>query len=211
MNYYDEIINKIENLIDNQEYDEALRLVKNELDVAYIPKDIEEKLHEFLYNLQVHTYKTKTISDEDIEKFLNMDEAHQLLAVNELDHKNLRDYIALCQKYLNSSGFKNGKVLLIDSLIRQEINHEFTYDDSSLTYEFNPSNLKPIEQTDGYLKCLKMLEDHYMKEPSFLIMAKQLLAKEALSILPLSIVEEESEYVFKKITDYIYNALNNME
>lgn len=209
MNYYDEILNKIYSLILEEEFNEAKTLIINELNVPYIPKDIEKKLNEYLSIVNVNTFKVKTIDDEDIEKYLFMDENHQLLAVDELNKKNLRDYIDICNKYLTSDGYKNGKVLLIDSLIRQEINEEITYNDNGLEYTFIPKYVLPLEQADGFVLAKNLIEEEFLKNPSECKIALQLLYKEAMFRLPLNIEKQEGENVAIEIIKYVYNAFND--
>lgn len=211
MNYYDEILNKIYSLILEEEFDEAKSLVINELNVPYIPKDVEEKLNNYLDEINLKTFKTKTISDEEIEKFLFLDENHQLLAVDELNKKNLRDYIDLCNIFLSSDGYKNAKVLLIDSLIRQEINEEITYNDEGLDYTFIPKYVLPLELADGFIKAKQIIEEEFLKNPSECKIGLQLLYKEAMFRLPLNIELEEGDNVALDIIKYVYKAFNDEE
>ncbi len=202
MNYYEEILNEIREDIDNQEYGEAKRLIMNELSISYVPRDVEEKLYELLSEVKTNTYVPKMLSDEDIEKYLKMDEVHQLMAVEELNKKNLRDHIDLCQDYLSGNGYINAKVLLIDSLIRQEINSDFTYNDST----FNPSKITRVEESDGFLSGLEAIRERFMKDPSMMRMGEQLLYKEVLLALPKTLSHDEGFVVADKIIDYILKA-----
>ena len=206
MNYYEDILEKINSLINNEEYEEAKRLILNELDVSYVPKDFEDRLKELLSDINEKTFKVNVLSDEDIEKYLYMDENHQLIAVDELNRKNLRDYIDICNRYLKSNGYINGKVLLIDSLIRQEINHELECLKNNELIRFNPSEMKPIENSDGYLSCLNALRETFMKEPSMLYMAEQLLYKEAIMALPFNLNKDNDIKLADKIEKYIKDA-----
>ncbi len=125
MNYYEETEEKIRKLILEKEYEKALRLIENELELSYVPRDFEETLEELLGVIKEETFKVNSLDEEEISSYLFMDESHQLLAVDALDKRNLRDQIPLCQKYLSESDFLNGKALLIDSLIGQQIDHVF--------------------------------------------------------------------------------------
>ena len=49
-NYYDEILTEIENLIKEGKYDDANFLVQKELNMPYIPIDVEQKLKSFKEN-----------------------------------------------------------------------------------------------------------------------------------------------------------------
>lgn len=209
MNYYDELLNKIDKLINEGKYEEANKEIENELNVPYVPKDVELKLKSYLDEIKPFIRNNIFISIDDIEKYLFMDYEHQLIAVSELNKYNLRDYVDLCNKYLKSDGFKNAKVLLIDSLIRQEVNEEISYSDSGIDYYFIPKYIVPIEMSDGFNSSKKLLEEEYMKEPSKLLMAMDLLYKEALLSLPLTLDESESKYIANNIIIYIDKAFEN--
>lgn len=209
MNYYDDILNKIYSLILEENFDEAKALIINELNVPYVPKDVEEKLYQYLQQINEKTFTIKTIADEDIEKYLYMDEDHQLLAVDELNKKNLRNYLDICNNYLQSNGFKNAKVLLIDSLIRQEISDEIKYIDDGIEYNFIPKYSLPLEQTDGFIKAKSIIDDEFMKNPSENKIALQLLYKDAMFRLPIEIDMEEASTVALDIIKYVYKAFND--
>ncbi|MBQ6333450.1 MAG: hypothetical protein IJI46_00030, partial [Erysipelotrichaceae bacterium] len=135
--------------------------------------------------------------------YLFNDPEHQLRAVTELDKRNLRDLIDLCDKYLRSNGFINAKVLLIDSLIRQQIDHRFVYINNDDRYEFNPKDVKKADEAEGYLSAINCLQEYYLKEPSKLLLAEQLLNKEALLALPFNLSYEDGIKIAEKIKNYI--------
>lgn len=208
MNYYDELIDNLNQLINDHDYEKAKAILLNELDLAYVPRDIEEKLYEYLSIIKSVTNSLKSLSDEEIVDYLYKDNNHQLLAIEELNKRNIRDYLDICFKYLKSNGFKNAKVLLIDSLIRQEIDYEFEFVDDNKSINFNPKHLKVIELTDGFISCNKMLNDTYMKEPSKLQIGMELLYKECLLYLPKQANNAEGEILVSKIINYIDKAFD---
>ena len=205
MNYYDEIIRQIQELIDNGEYDEAKRLIQNELSISYVPRDVDEKLRELFRAINVSAHEYKPLNDETIEEYLYKDDNYQLIAVSELDKKNLRDYIDLCEDYLLSDGFENAKALLIDSLIRQEVNYEFEYKDSS----FNPSKITKVGESEGFLSALEAIQDKFMKNPSMSQLAIELLYKEVLMALPKTYNRQEGIELADKIEKYIIDAFES--
>ena len=206
MNYYDETKEKIIDLIEKEEYEEAKRLIRNELELSYVPRDFEEDLIELLNQIEQKTFRVKSLSEEEIEEYLKKDENHQLLAVDALDKRNLRDHLYLCQDYLGGKGYKNAKSLLIDSLIRQQIDHVFILKDEEKEIQFNPSKLIPIEECDVYGECLSSLEDRFLKEPSMLVLGKQLLYKEMMLSLPILPDKDKSEEIAERIEEYIRKA-----
>ncbi|MBQ9899705.1 MAG: DUF3196 family protein [Acholeplasmatales bacterium] len=206
MNYYDDILNKINELINNNDINKALSIVEEELRAPYLPKDFNEKLLSIYDNF--HKNNPFIMNDEMIEDFLYSTNEKQLIAVDQLNKKNLREYIDLCNEYLTSKGFINAKVLLVDSLIRQEIGEEIKMDKDGLLFEFIPKYQLPIEESDGYLSGKKHLNDYYLKEPSKAKIALDLLYKEMIMNLPINMNEEEGIEIAIKIIDYINCAFN---
>ena len=206
MNYYDETLVKIEDLIKEENYEEAKRLILNELEISYVPKEFEEKLYDLLSLINEKTFKILHLNIDDIEKYLFMDDLHQLQAVSELDKLNLRDHISLCDKYLKSNCNEAARAYLIQSLIIQQINHVFVCDKNGEKISFNPSNMSNIEETGGYRSCLNALSEVFMKEPSMLQIAHELLYKELLMALPEQLDENDGLLLADKIENYVREA-----
>ena len=208
MDYYDETLEKIDKLLKENNDKAVLDIINDELKQAYIPRDFEAKLYDYLDKIRPQKV-TKTISDDEIIDFLKSSNEKQLLAVDALNKRNLRDYIDLCNDYLCSDAFLNAKVLLVDSLIRQEINEEIKMTNNGLEYNFIPKYLLPIEESDGFISGNKYLCDYYLKEPSKLELAKNLLYKELILLLPINQDENEGIIIAKNITKYIDDAFNS--
>ena len=208
MNYYNELIDNIEYYISQKDFYAAKTLILDELKLTYIPRDIEKKLYELLSLVKDNIESNKNISDEDIASYLYLDNNHQLLAVATLDSKNLRNYIDICFTYLKANGYKNAKVLLIDSLIRQEINFDFIYVDNDIQLTFNPSKMCVLEESEAFKSSKKYLEDYYLKNPSMFKLGMDLLYKDLLLNLPFQLNENEGINLAGKISKYIDDAFN---
>lgn len=206
MNYYEDLLKNIDDKINNNNLEEAKKLIEDELSTPYIPRDVEFQLKEYLSVIKLSTNSFKSLSDDEIASYLNGSLEHQLIACNELDKKNLRDYIDLCKKYLEGNGFINAKALLIDSLIRQEINHEFTYSNDANKVVFNPSKIVIVENNENFKKISSILEQTFLKDPSKLNLSKDLLFKEALLLLPKQITDNDIDSISNKIIKYINDA-----
>lgn len=202
MSYYDDLLNTIDALIANRNILEAKSLVLNELKMPYIPSDIETKLNAYLKDFPKEDM-SHHISIEEIVSYLKEDEEKQLIAVNELSRLNLRDYLDIVSEYLNSDGIINAKVLLIDSLISQDISNELNMVNKGVEYKFIPKYIVPVEISKGYVKAIKLVSDEYMKEPSKLKLAKDLIYKECILALPLSFEEDEAQNLANKAIEYI--------
>ena len=202
MNYYDQILKEIENLIVSKNYDEALDKINEELKAPYIPADVENKLLDFKSLIPIKNTR-ESIDDDKIIELLKGDNNSQLYGVSALNEKNLRNYLDIIEEYLCGDGFINAKVLLIDSLIRQEINEYVKMKDNGLEYEFIPKYVMPVEISDGFVGTLDKLNNYYMKEPSKLLLAKDLLYKECILRLPINVDENDIDELFNKVTNFI--------
>ena len=207
MGYYEETLNKIDKYIDDNNLDEAKRLIENELSISYVPLDFEKALLERAETIkELSPDKNHSLSDEQIIDYLNKDIDHELMAVDALSKRNLRDYEDIVNDYLSKDGDIYPKVLLVDSLIRQEISYEVKMNNNGIDYTFIPKYQLTIEESDGYLKGLELLEDYYLKEPSKYQLAKELLYEQMLLVLPLNCDEDEGIYYGNKVKEYIDNC-----
>ena len=112
---------------------------------------------------------------------------------------------------LPSGGLNLTESLLIDSLIRQEIDHVFEYKRNEELISFNPSSYQVIEESEPFSAASGLLSAYYMKEPSKLQMARQLLYKEFLMALPDLYSIEEAYALEKKIITYIDHAFDSAD
>lgn len=209
MSYYDDTLKKIDKLIDEEKYEEALDILKEELSLAYVPKEFEDKFKNLLSQISQYTNNSsKELSDEEIINYLHSDKEKQLIGVSVLASKNLRNYVDEVNEYLSGDGFINAKVILIDELIKQELSETFKYINEGVEYEFIPKYILSPENSDGYLEACQLLQDEYLKEPSKYRLALDLLYKEVILMLPLSPEKQEGELLFNRIVDYINKAFN---
>ena len=70
MNYYDELILQIEDLINGGKEDEALRLIQNELSLPYVPRETENRLKELKIQLEGRKPTQNFLTMEQIEEYL---------------------------------------------------------------------------------------------------------------------------------------------
>lgn len=205
MHYYDELFENLDLFIRNKEYKKAKELLDNELSMPYIPSNVLEKLKEYYELIPKETVKF-SLNDDELIEYLKGNEEKQLIAVACLNKKNLRDYIDICNEYLKSNGFINAKVLLIDSLIKQDIGDDIYYVNDGVEYTFIPKFIMSIEESDGFITAIKRLNDLFMKEPSMLEIAKSLVYKECLLSLPINLDDTEGEQLAINVYEYVKNA-----
>lgn len=207
MSYYEELISKLDKFIKNNEFLKAKEIIDNELKLPYIPIDVLNKLNDYKALIPKESVKF-SLNDDEIIDYLKANPEKQLIAVECLNKKNLREYIDVCNEYLKSDGFINAKVLLIDSLIKQDIGDDIYFNNDGLEYTFIPKYIMPPEESVGFIVAIKRLNDLFMKEPSMLEMAKSLVYKECLLALPINLDEVEGEQLADSIYDYVLKAFN---
>ena len=205
MNYYEDALQKIRKAREEGSIDEAVKLIEDELKAPYLPGEFEEEIRKIYEEIRPAS-TSYVIADDEICEYLKGPKEKQLLAVDHLDKKNLRDYTDICSEYLCSEGFLNAKVLLIDSLIRQEIGEEIRMEERGIVYEFIPKYLLRVEESDGYIRGSRYIADHYLKEPSRNRIALDLLYKELMLRLPINLDEEEGVVIAKDIIEYVDKA-----
>lgn len=209
MDFYEKLINDIEKLIEEEKDERAIALINEELSMPYVPRGIEEKLHMLLDKICSQGNDVNYVSDEKLIKLLDGDKNEQLIGVDTLDKRNLRDYLDMVEKFLMEDKFVNAKVLLIDSLVKQEINCELQVLKEGEVISFNPSKLKPIDKTEEYKLGIRILDDKYMKEPSKMYLAVKVLNESAIMKYPLCFTEEEIRELTSEIIRYIDEAFDS--
>ena len=205
MNYYDETLTRIRECVLNGDKEKAIGIIENELKAPYLPREFEDEIRRIYEEIKPSRSSFK-IDDDDLCEYLKGSKEKQLIAVDQMDKKNLREYIGLCNEYLCSDGFINAKVLLVDSLIRQEIGDEIRMENEGMEYEFIPKYLLPVEESDGYISGRQHINETFLKEPSKAKIALDLLYKEMILSLPVNMNEEEGIIIAGQIIEYVNKA-----
>ena len=196
-NYYDEILMEIENLIKEGKYGDANFLVQKELNMPYIPIDVEQKLKSFKRELNYHLSDEKEIREDSLDSLLRKLKGKpksQLAAASILITRNLRECLLEIKDYLSKDPCPEAAALLIEGLAEQEISDEFTLIKNGVEYTFWSDDIIPIYKSAGFLKAQSYLKDWLENDhPDFYEMAKTLLIHEVYLFLPLSYDEDEAE------------------
>lgn len=209
-NYYKEIIDDIKKCINDGELDQALFLIRKELEMPYIPNEIEQELLVLQREIRFKSGEDESNNEISDQKLLNMlkgKEMSQLQAVNHLTTRNLRLYVEELKDYLSKDPSPEAAALLIDALAEQEISDEFTYTINGVEYTFWPDSVTPVTKSEGFKEGLKYLNEVLGKEPSLLEMVKTVFINHLYLSLPLSIDAEESH---RLIDDFIVQVREMM-
>lgn len=194
--YYDEIVEEIQDLMDENKNEEAMQMVKKELSMPYIPSDVEPQLkklkRELDYRCSLDRQRTEISSDALLEK-LHGKEAEQLSAAAALSSRNLREFLPEIQNWLEDNPFPEAAALMIEAIAEQDIKDDFTLRTNDVEYDFYGDSVTPVAESEGFLEADKLLYDWLgMKHPDLYEMARTLLIHEVYMFLPLSYEKEEA-------------------
>ena len=213
-NYYEDILEKIKSTIEKGDIERALFYLDEELSMPYIPLEIEEKFLELQKECKASKSKESIkLSEEEIYANLNekASPVKQLTTANYLNNLNIRDYLELVNDFLIGNGEVMAKLLLVNTLMEQDITEELTINKDGLEIDFTPRYIEPIEISDGYEAAMNFFEENLKQNPSVLEMARESLGNECFMYLPLSYDSEEGIILAKEIICDIYDALGDLE
>ena len=202
MNYYEKMLKNVKNLM-KQSPEEALKVIKEELNAPYVPSDVLKELKILESKIDIDDSCDFNMSIDQIKDYFKQDESKQCIAAEELSKLNLRDYEDIISDFLLSKGSLRAKVIIMLALKKQESSREFSLLKENKIYPFVPKNIELPEESEFYKRCLKLLNDHYMKSPDKLNLSYELLYSDYLFHLPESRNIIESKLVVDKIIEYI--------
>lgn len=198
-NYYDDLIDKILDLIDNKKNDEAIGLIEEEFKLPYIPKEYENKLMKIYQNIKpLEQQKNKMFSkDEIISIFLNFNNEHSndtLLEISQLMNEyNWNDYFEEIQQIFNKDNICNNvKAMIYNILSIQNVNYKFKINN----YFLIPTIDKTTYESEFGIKNFQLLEKNYYSEPNLIEISKKILMFYVLNLFPKSLFLE-----FENISD----------
>lgn len=210
-NYYNECIEKIEKLIQENKLSEASSIIDEELSMPYIPLDIEAKLLD-LKKFTKPKVQQKMMSDEELESYAERGEIFQLLVVKELKNRNLRQYQDLVQRIFNISESTLVIVSLIEVCIEQQLTDEFKVNRNGLEMFFIPASCVLPQDSEGFEECMNTLKEWLENEdPTLYDLCKQTALKEAYLHLPFEIEIEESQAMAYAVVMYVAEMMENEE
>ena len=222
-NYYEELIEKIEELISKKENQEALKLIKDELSLPYIPKIYEDKIYHY-YNLlnnedEQETKKNNYFSRDEILSMLNNFKNYDLdflISITSLfDQYNWKGFEDQIETILNFNDLDNKiKSLIYNCLVTHEINYDFQIN----SFKINPFKNKTIFETEYSLKNIYKIKKTKVDNPSITEISQKIFFLYLMNLFPKSLffVYEDVSSIFIKIANIMIgnldqNSLNKEE
>lgn len=201
-NYYDELIERINEHIKTNNNKEAILLIEEELRLPYIPIDYEKKILKIYQDINnelgIKKNKNHVFSkDEIIDIFLKFNNEHSndfLLEISQLMLSySWNNYLSEIQNIFNLTTIKkNVKASIYNVLSIQNINHVFQIE----KIELNPyKNLTTFETTFAS-KNFELLSNENFDDYTVIDVSKKILMLYVLNLFPQSM-----NFKFKDITN----------
>ena len=171
--YYSEIKNKIENSLENKDFDFAFNLIKEELSMPYIPLEFEKYLTESIEKIPLNEKESSLLFS--IEKIIDLlikvdnDKNDYSKLINQLEKFNLKTNIDEIEYFFSKAKNKRNIALVFDELCKQKINIDLIFG--------NPSKIKPIKEMKDYINDSIKIEDLLSKYPLLIEPGKELLSE----------------------------------
>ena len=211
-NYYDEVLEEIGDLLKDGKVQEADILVQREMKMPYIPVDAEEKLHEAQREIRYRKSGRSEHGEESMEKLLARLKGKpqsQLLAVERLTGRNLRDCLAQIKDWLSKDPQPEASALMIEALAAQQIDDDFEMVRNGVEYTFSPADVVPVADQPVLAVAMRFLEEWFFKDPDLFEMAKTLLIHEMYMFLPLMYEKEEGAALAYDIASQVCDLMND--
>lgn len=198
--FYDVMIIYLYSLIKAHNKEKALKIVKEELSMPYIPALYEERFKEIYNELSYKEKETKefVLSRDKIREILetNDDKNIIILAIVEMCKLNIRDFLDSIQVFFKRKIRNIFKVMLIDALRSQGVNKEFELiNEGDRTY-INPINSENVLECEDYDILKKILEENIGKhDPNLMSLALENLMLYLSEIYPRKLREEEYGFI----------------
>ena len=213
--YYEDILNKVEQLIAENDIQNAFCILEEELSMPYIPKAYEDRLIS-LYNdcrSQINeSRKARSYGEEEIGELLHGSLEEQFLAVEQLKKSNIRNHLDEIRSYLKGNTHYFVRSCLIEAMMEQNISEEFTTEMDGLEVTFTPCFVEMLQESDGVEKAVSYLQEWFESDnPTFTMMCVESLIKEAYLRLPFTIEEDEAFDLAVDIACYVFKANEDKE
>lgn len=206
--FYDIMIIYLHSLININQKDKALKLVKEELSMPYIPMNFENEFMDIYKEVAYIEKEGKefNLSRDKIEEILCIEDDKNLiiLAIVELCKLNIRDFFECIQEFFKRDVKNIYKVMLIDALRGQGVNNEFILKNKGKEYKVIPSLSENVLESKDYIYIGKILEDKIgNKELNLCSMTLENLMLYLSDVYPTNFDEDEYEYIACSLHYYV--------
>lgn len=205
-NYYQDIIEKINALYKDGQFEQAINILVEELKMPYIPLKYEKEFSRLFKEITLASedkiinekYK-KVLTNNEIIKIFESKEPTELeieLAINSLEKINIRQVLKKLQKILIDPT-KNDfiKTLIFLNLVKQKIDEEIIFVKQDETHTLKPSDCEILEESKVLAAISRLLEEHLYQNQTQLDIAFGIMQSYLIIIFPKLIDLSDYDYI----------------
>jgi len=219
--YYDILSLYIASLVEIEEDEAAIKLLEEELSMPYIPGEFENIFND-TYNrlIKKHKQANKNYSpydlynDDEIKSLLENNEKEEilLLCVNQLQKRNIRNFLLEIKSFLKNSEKPNFlKTIILESLNEQNIEEELDIiNKDGMTISVIPTELTPLFERESLIEVNNIIEAKVENDISLLEYCFNISTSYFASIYPIDLSKDEYSYVAASVYYYAL-TLSNIE
>jgi hypothetical protein len=203
--FYDVMILYLNSLIASNDKEKALKLVKEELAMPYIPGDYEEKFKEIYRELSYKEKESKdfTLSIDQIKNILETyddaiyeDKLSIIRAIIEMSKLNIREFIDSIEVFFKRNLRNTYKVMVVDALRSQGVNWNFDFVNGDESTNINPLTSENVLESEVYSNIKSLLEETIGKQnPNLLSLATENLMLYLSEIYPKTVKSKEYNFI----------------
>ncbi|ALD66207.1 DUF3196 family protein [Spiroplasma cantharicola] len=192
-NYYEDIMQKINEIMSKNDYDEAFKIVCEELSAPYVPQDFEKQLEQMQkIIMEKIKFEEKNFTNWNTEKVANimakkLDQDSHLMAFDALRGLNARLILEDIKAYLLDSEIKpEYKTFLIMVLIEQLVDQEILIEKNGSKISINPAKYN-LREAQDILKDieLKIEQTIYDSNPSLFTICQHIANTYFYNVFPI--------------------------
>ena len=214
-NYYQKLLEQIDLLIQQENYQEAKKTVDEELARPYVPRDVLTVLQDHHDNLDVLLKKEKPlimVNPDNLYGMLMSDSQKALSAIRSLKYANIRNYLFQIAGILKDSEIPHLiKVLLLEEMISQKVEDPFEFERGGKTVTVVPELLPLVADQPVFNEVMEALDKLLDKNPSFLQQAQILALNLAYDMFPALLERERVNIYTYSIIRYLYRCYDENE
>jgi hypothetical protein len=186
--YFQDILDKLNKLKAERKYHDAIELIEQELSSSYIPlrfiQTFEQLYVEISRESMVYDIKQKFNKMSKTEMLANIykDNKIDLNVLSFFLSKFLKEIDQYDLQYLNKIFMdknltNNEKIFILSQLKIAQIKYQFTFlnNITNESFSIDPSSNFEIQYQSYYRDVNKLIDQDLMKEPSLIVLAKNLL------------------------------------
>ena len=213
--FYRDLLSNINDLINKKQYQKALNLIDEELNMPFVPQQIEDRLvsfkEEILPHLENET-KQQFLSNQQLYQYLTSTDAKCYKALQFLKQANVRNYLPIVESILADSSVNHLiKSLLFEILIDQRVDKEIVFVSHNKSQKINPISTDKVLQQESFNLVNKKLEAFVKNNPSFLNQCQLVLVNALYDLYPDMLSESEVDIYCLSIIRYVFKAYGDIE